>query len=114
MEIVQVLRTLGDKSRIRIFNILREGHLSVGEIENILGLTQSNVSRHLSKLKSAGLIIQEKKAQWVYYQINHGILAKYPLLNELIEKELDKIEACRQDIERLREYRRQKNTGWET
>ncbi|WP_296865679.1 metalloregulator ArsR/SmtB family transcription factor [Thermosyntropha sp.] len=111
---MQVLRTLGDKSRIRIFNLLREGNLSVGEIENILGLTQSNVSKHLSKLKAAGLITQEKKAQWVYYRINNPILNKYPLLNELIEKELDKIEACRQDIEKLREYQKQKTLSWET
>lgn len=113
MEIVQVLRTLGDKSRLRIVNILREGHLSVGEIEHILELTQSNVSKHLSKLRQAGIITQERKAQWIYYGINHAIMDRYPLLRELLEKELDKVEACRQDLERLREYRKNKNLSFE-
>lgn len=107
MELVQVMRSLGDETRIRILNILRDGHLCVGEIENILGVNQSNVSRHLSRLQTVNLIISEKRAQWVYYQINHSTLRKYPMLTELLEKELDKIDLCVKDIEKLREYRRQ-------
>ncbi|SHH30445.1 regulatory protein, arsR family [Thermosyntropha lipolytica DSM 11003] len=114
MEIVQVLRTLGDKSRLRIVNILREGHLSVGEIEHILELTQSNVSKHLSKLKAAGIINQERRAQWIYYGLNNAIMDKYPLLRELLEKELDKIETCRQDLKKLREYRQRRKLSLET
>lgn len=108
MELVQVIRTLGDETRIRILNILRDGHLCVGEIENILDVNQSSVSRHLSRLQTANLIIPEKRAQWVYYHINHSTLKKYPMLVELIEKELDKIDLCVEDIEKLRKYRRQK------
>lgn len=108
VELVQVMRSLGDETRIRILNILRDGHLCVGEIETILGVNQSNVSRHLSRLQKVNLITPEKRAQWVYYQINHSTLRKYPMLRELIEKELDKIDLCVKDINKLREYQRQK------
>ena len=50
MNTVQMLKALGDETRIRIVNILRDGPLCVCEIESILEITQSNASRHLSKL----------------------------------------------------------------
>jgi len=106
LELVQVMRALGDENRLRILNLLRKGHLNVGELEQILGITQSNVSRHLNRLKSTDLITHEKRAQWVYYHINQHMLHKYPLLNEILNKELDKIEQCIKDLEALRQYRR--------
>jgi len=106
LELVQVMRALGDENRLRILTLLRKGNLNVGELEQILGITQSNVSRHLNRLRQTNLIIHEKRAQWVYYHINNSMLHKYPLLNEILNKELDKIEQCIRDLEALREYRR--------
>ncbi len=42
----------------------------------------------------------------MYYHINQHMLHKYPLLNEILDKELDKIEQCIHDLEVLRQYRR--------
>ncbi|MCC0650914.1 ArsR/SmtB family transcription factor, partial [Clostridioides sp. ZZV15-6598] len=56
MEIIQILKALGDETRIRIINILRRGALCVCEIEAILEITQSNASRHLNKLMNAKLV----------------------------------------------------------
>lgn len=105
MELVQVMRALGDENRLRILNLLRKGNLNVGEIEQILGISQSNVSRHLNRLKNTNLIINERKSQWIYYRINNNMMHKYPLLNEILNKELDKIEQCIMDLEALRQYR---------
>ncbi|NLX01836.1 MAG: winged helix-turn-helix transcriptional regulator [Syntrophomonadaceae bacterium] len=106
MELVQVMRALGDENRLRILNLLRKGNLNVGELEQILGINQSNVSRHLNRLRQTNLIIHEKRAQWVYYRINNSMLHKYPLLNEILNKELDKIEQCIRDLDALKQYRR--------
>ncbi|HBQ26453.1 MAG TPA: ArsR family transcriptional regulator [Syntrophomonas sp.] len=105
MELVQVMRALGDENRLRILNLLRKGNLNVGELEQILGINQSNVSRHLNRLRQTDLIINEKEAQWVYYRINYSMLHRYPLLNEILNKELDKIEQCIRDLEALKQYR---------
>ena len=60
MNTVQMLKALGDETRIRIVNILRDRPLCVCEIESILEITQSNASRHLSKLMNANIVTYYK------------------------------------------------------
>jgi len=67
---VNVFKALGDENRLRMMNLLIKSSLCVCELETMLDMSQSNVSRHLSKLKSAGLISSFKEQQWVYYQIS--------------------------------------------
>ena len=50
-----------DENRIRILNLMLNAELCVCEIETILEMTQSNASRHLAKLKSAGIITSSKE-----------------------------------------------------
>ena len=70
MNTVQMLKALGDETRIRIVNILRDGPLCVCEIESILEITQSNASRHLSKLMNANIVTYYKEAKYVYYKLD--------------------------------------------
>lgn len=106
MDIVQVLKALGDENRIRILNLLKDGQLCVCEIEHILGITQSNASRHLTKLSILKIVVYEKKAQWIYYKLNKETLEQFPFIKELLENELNKIDICKQDIENLIEYKK--------
>jgi ArsR family transcriptional regulator len=104
MEIVDVLKALSDETRIRILNLLYQNKLCVCDLEEILSLSQSNASRHLSKLKNSTLISSEKQAQWVYFRMNDATLAQYPFLKEILEKELERCDVCRKDSKRLRQY----------
>ncbi|MCG8502035.1 MAG: metalloregulator ArsR/SmtB family transcription factor [Firmicutes bacterium] len=105
MELIQVIKALGDETRIRILNILRHSEACVGEIEHLLGIQQSNASRHLNKLSNAGMITYQKKAQWVYYQLNEKILTDYPFIKTLLDHELDKIQQYQEDSKRFRKYK---------
>ncbi len=67
MTIVNMFKALSDENRLRIMSLLIREELCVCEIEVILELSQSNVSRHLNKLKSDKMIDFHKKAQWVHY-----------------------------------------------
>ena len=67
---VSVFKALGDKNRIRILKMLEQKHLCVCEITAILGLAASTTSKHLSILKEAGLIFEEKEGKWVNYHLN--------------------------------------------
>lgn len=67
MEIAEVLKTLADENRLRILAFLGDQTLCVCDLEGALGLEQSNLSRHLSRLKQAGLVKASKKSQFVYY-----------------------------------------------
>ncbi len=104
MKLLNILKSLSHENRLRILNLINQQNLCVCEIEYIMQISQSNASRHLNKLKQAGIIYGEHHAQWVYYNINDKILNEYPFLQMLIEKELDKIEICIEDNKRLKEY----------
>ena len=55
------LRFLGDSTRLRILRCLAESPLNVTELTQVLGVGQSNVSHHLSKLKKHGLVAEERQ-----------------------------------------------------
>ena len=67
MDVSEVLKALADPNRLRILNLLHERTLCVCDLEAILALNQSNLSRHLSKLKQVGIVKAEKKALFSYY-----------------------------------------------
>lgn len=105
MEFVEIFKVLGDENRIRMLNILKEGELCVCEIESILGITQSNASRHLNKLKSLKIISGEKKAQWVYYSIDKEFIVNNELLYSYLKSKSEESDLCVKDIQKLIKYK---------
>ncbi|HAX71977.1 MAG TPA: ArsR family transcriptional regulator [Firmicutes bacterium] len=85
MSCANVLKALGDPSRLQIMCLLSEESLCVCHIESSLNISQSSTSKQLMKLKTAGLIVSEKKGQWVHYAIPCDVFIKYPFLKPLIE-----------------------------
>lgn len=67
---IELLKALSDETRLRMVALLVSGERCVCEIETCLHLTQSNASRHLNVLRSAGILASEKHAQWAYYRIS--------------------------------------------
>ena len=65
----ELFKALSDKSRLRILKMLQKKSLCVCEITDILQLATSTVSNHLSILKEAGLIIDEKDKKWINYSV---------------------------------------------
>jgi ArsR family transcriptional regulator, arsenate/arsenite/antimonite-responsive transcriptional repressor len=63
----QLFRALGDRTRLRIVNLLARGSLCVCDIQRILGQPQSSVSRHLALLKSARLICDRRDGMRIFY-----------------------------------------------
>jgi ArsR family transcriptional regulator len=63
----KVLKALADKNRIRILKLLQMRKMCVCELAYVLGITQPSTSRHLKKLKSAGLIKDEQEGFWTNY-----------------------------------------------
>ncbi|CEP80581.1 metalloregulator ArsR/SmtB family transcription factor [Paraclostridium sordellii] len=105
MKIVQILKALGDETRIKIINILRNGPLCVCEIEAILEITQSNASRHLNKLMNANLVTYYKEAKYVYYKLNEDTLNEYSFIKSILEDGLEKEEKLKLDYDILVNYK---------
>jgi ArsR family transcriptional regulator len=70
LEITNIIKIFSDQNRLRIINLIKDDLLCVGEIQTILNIKQSNVSRHLEKLKALDILIQQKQAQWIYYKLD--------------------------------------------
>jgi ArsR family transcriptional regulator, arsenate/arsenite/antimonite-responsive transcriptional repressor len=101
VEVVYILKALADENRLRILNLLRNSELCVCDIEAVLGIKQSNTSRHLNRLKISGMIASEKKSQWVYYRLKDETFVKFPFISIIINNEVDKIDICKKDLELL-------------
>lgn len=67
---IDILKALSDETRLRIVSQILKSQMCVCEIEQCLGLTQSNASRHLNILKKAKILDSYKEAQWTYYKIS--------------------------------------------
>jgi DNA-binding transcriptional ArsR family regulator len=63
------LRVIGDPTRIRILDLLREGDLSVTQITEGLGTSQQNASKHLGVLLQAGIVARRKDGNSSIYSI---------------------------------------------
>lgn len=98
---VTILKALSDENRIRLLNILFSSELCVCEIEEVLELTQSNASRHLTKLKSAKIITSYKKAQWVYYKLDDDFKEHHSDLVKYLKTVTFNNEICKNDLQRL-------------
>ncbi len=100
-----IFKALGDENRLRILNLLRKGELCVCEIEVILETTQSNISRHLGKLKNENIITFKKRAQWMHYYINPKFIEENELLYKYINERMNQDPKFLRDLERLTTYK---------
>lgn len=66
----RLFRGFSDPSRLRILEALRTGELTVGAIVEQTGLSQSNVSNHLSCLRDCGLVTAEQRGKYVAYKLS--------------------------------------------
>jgi ArsR family transcriptional regulator len=81
-KITKIFKALSDSNRLRIIKMLEIRPLCVCEITDILQLANSTVSKHLSILRDADLILDEKDGKWVNYRLNES--ATDELINQLM------------------------------
>ena len=70
---LNVFKVLSDGIRREILEMLRDGRMSAGEIAEKLGVTPAALSYHLKLLREAGMVMEYKQKNFVYYEINLGV-----------------------------------------
>ena len=78
-ELESLFKTLADRNRLRIINILlRAGGepVCVCEFQPTLGISQPTVSHHLKQLTDAGFLEREKRGSFAYYSLAQGALER--------------------------------------
>ena len=73
MGLQETLKAIGDPNRREILEILKDGQKTAGEISAHFDATGATISHHLSILKQAGLISDEKKGKYIYYELNMSV-----------------------------------------
>ena len=105
-DIIEELKTLADQNRMRILSLVWEaGDLCGCEVERILDLKQSNTSRQLHRLHTAGFLTSYKQAQWSHYQIAARHRSEDSLVRQILAAARSSDEMYREDIARLHDYR---------
>jgi ArsR family transcriptional regulator len=68
--LADVYKLLGDKTRLTIMALLHVQSLCVRDLVEILQASQPSVSQHLAKLRTHGLVKENRKGPWVFYSVN--------------------------------------------
>lgn len=99
--LTKIFKVLSNQTRLRIIIILYFHKLYVCQICQILKLSQPTISKHLTKLKDIGIVIDYKKEQYVLYEL----VLDNCILKSIIEQIVDNIvdyPHIQKDIERIK------------
>ncbi|MDH5721781.1 MAG: metalloregulator ArsR/SmtB family transcription factor [Alphaproteobacteria bacterium] len=66
-----LLKALSNEKRLAIICALYKEEKSVGELEHIIGLSQSALSQHLARLRKDNIVKTRRQAQTIYYSLDH-------------------------------------------
>ncbi|HUG15740.1 MAG TPA: metalloregulator ArsR/SmtB family transcription factor [Thermomicrobiales bacterium] len=87
-------KALGHPARIRIVKALRAGELSVGQIQEELGLEQSVVSQQLGVLRAKGLIDPRRSGTSVYYSVaDDKVFELLDIARAMFDQQLQSLQA---------------------
>ena len=102
-DFMAVTKALSDPNRVRILLALRRGELCVCQNTELFGFAPSTVSKHLSILHRAGLILSRKSERWVYYRLPYKaapVAVREAL--EWVHKSLAKTDEAAADAKKLK------------
>ena len=71
-----LLKALANEKRLMIVCLLSNGERNVGELEQVIGLSQSALSQHLARLRRDGVVETRREAQTIYYMIKDASVPK--------------------------------------
>jgi DNA-binding transcriptional ArsR family regulator len=69
VKVTDLLKAMANPSRLMILCQLAEGEKSVGEMESVIGLSQSGLSQHLAVLRRKRIVATRREAQSIYYSL---------------------------------------------
>lgn len=74
MRFQKTFKALSDPTRREILNMLKDGPVTAGEIGEHFAVSGATISHHLSILKEAGLVLDERQGKYIYYELNMSVV----------------------------------------
>ncbi|HEX7833475.1 MAG TPA: metalloregulator ArsR/SmtB family transcription factor [Thermoanaerobaculia bacterium] len=69
MKLVTLFAALADPTRLRLLHLLSRGEVCVCFFIEVLGETQTKISRHLAYLRRAGIVAARREGKWMHYSL---------------------------------------------
>lgn len=92
-DLVHLFQALGDRTRLRLLNLLSGGELCVCYFVALLGEAQPKISRHLAYLRRSGLVTARRDGKWMHYRLVQPADTR---LKQIVQTVLDVIAQDRQ------------------
>lgn len=98
--IVDIVRAIGEPTRLRILVLLARGEMAAGEMSTVLNQSQPRVSRHLKLLAEAGLLERRPEGAWVFFRLKtdgpagriiQAILAEVRGDDQILQRDLERL-----------------------
>ena len=100
------MKAVADPTRTRILKLLQGGGLCVCQVQAVLGLAPSTVSKHLAILRLAGLVEDRRDGRWIEYRLARATGNPHARrILALLQGDLDRDAAIVADRKRLREIK---------
>ncbi len=74
MSLQQTTKAIADPTRREILALLKNGRMTAGDIVSRFNMTGASISKHLSILKEADLVRDERDGKFIYYELNTSLL----------------------------------------
>ena len=85
--LADTFKVLGDATRVRMLDVLSRGELCVGDIAEVLGLSESAVSHQLRLLRNARLVRQRREGQMMIYALDdHHVIRLFAQAHEHVRE----------------------------
>ncbi|MEN9855259.1 MAG: hypothetical protein RLZZ157_385 [Pseudomonadota bacterium] len=99
-DVIEIVRAIGEPTRLRILALLARGEMAAGEMSTVLNQSQPRVSRHLKLLAEAGLIERRPEGAWVFFRLTtdatasriaSAILAEIPADDFVLARDMERL-----------------------
>ncbi len=85
----EMCKVFSNPTRLEILDLLRNGKMSVTELIKKTGLSQVNISQHLSIMKSKGIVSSNREDKNIYYKLlSPKIINAFDIIKELLAERL--------------------------
>lgn len=85
-DLQRFFQALGDKTRLRLINLMGDQEICVCYFVEVLGCPQPKISRHLAYLRSAGIVGARRDGKWIHYRI---VMPPHPGAAKILRDTLD-------------------------
>ena len=87
----EMCKVFSNSTRLEILNLLRDKELSVSELIKKTKLSQTNISQHLSIMKSKGIVVSNRNGKNIYYKLtNPKIIKAFDIIRDILAEKLKK------------------------